>query len=126
MWFQLATRLHTPVQRLMRETTSREFVKWCKILNDEMNKPERGDYYLAALTAEVRRSWVKDPSKVDTKDFIIQFEEVKPKDEPPSEEVLEQRITKSKAAWFGAAGLKTRKPPPQKKKGKTNDGSAGT
>lgn len=99
----------------MRETTSREFVKWCRILNNEMNTPSRTDYYIAQVAYEVRRSFVKDPNKVEMKEFIIKFEEIVAKEEPLTEEVLEQRIIRSKAAWFGAAGVKTRTPPPQKK-----------
>lgn len=114
-WYALATHLHTPVQRVMRETTSREFLKWRRFLKDLMNTPSREDYYLAQIAARVYQTVAKEPNKVRVEDFLLEFTEQKEaKEVPLTEEVVAQRTANSKAAWFGIAGHTVRTPPPQK------------
>ena len=44
-------------------------------IQDERQQHEKSDYYFARLIAEVRRSWVKDPSKVEAEDFLITYKQ---------------------------------------------------
>jgi len=77
MWYRLAHELHMPLQACMRSTTSSEFVAWCEYFEDEWNKPDRADYYLAQIACEIRRSQAKHPGSIKLKDFILRF---KPKE----------------------------------------------
>jgi hypothetical protein len=38
----------------------------------------REDFFLAQIAAEVRRSYVKNPSKVSAKEFLLEFSTKKP------------------------------------------------
>ena len=88
----------------MQDTTSREFVEWSIIVEESEKEFTKQDYYLAQIAAEVRRSFVKNPSKVLLKDFFLQFEE---KEKPKM--TREQATTFAKAAWFGRLGIGDKK-----------------
>lgn len=49
----------------------REFLDWCAFNKLSPIGDIRNDYYFAAIAAEVRRGFVKDPKKVKNKDFLI-------------------------------------------------------
>jgi len=56
---------------------------------------------LAQIAAETRRSWVADPKKVKTSDFVIEVgSEAKQRSDR-----LKAKTAASKQAWFGAVGL---------------------
>lgn len=93
------------VQRCQQETTSTEFVKWQWFLTTDMNLRTKQDYYLAQIAAEVRKTVVKKPQDVSIDDFLLEFREKEQEDKPPTEEELQERIQKSKAAWLGISGL---------------------
>jgi hypothetical protein len=64
-------------------------------LQTEETRVTKLDYYLAQLTAETRRSWVKSPNKVKTNDFLLR----------PKEET--EKMKKSKSVWLGALNIKS-------------------
>ena len=107
MWFELAARLHTPVQRCMVETSSRDFADWKRYRIIEMNTPDRVDYYLMNIAAEIRRVNIANPRNVKLADFVLPFTEDAPKGKkPPTKKEIEARTEKSKSAWFALAGVK--------------------
>lgn len=68
-----------------------------------MSRPDRHDHYLMQIAAEVRRGWVKDPAKVDERQFRIRFED--PFAKPPDPALIAAR---SKERWgTRIAGLRT-------------------
>lgn len=83
------------VQRCQCEISSSEFMDWIVYLDEEMNLFHREDFFLAQIATEIRRSFVKDPSKVKFKDFLIQFK----KKVEPKKLSIEERSKRSKAFW---------------------------
>lgn len=53
--------------------TYRQELAWLHWREAEYNAPSRTDYYLASLTAEVRRGHAKTPTDVKDSDFILKF-----------------------------------------------------
>lgn len=100
------------VARLRAVITPKEFALWCEYLVWEDTHYDKTDYYFAGLTAEVRRSYVKQESiaRIKRDDFLLKYEK-------PVEVAAKDRMKMSKATWFGALGLNNKKP---KKKGKQN------
>ena len=67
---------------------------------EETESFRREDYYFAQLTAEVRRSWVKEKKKVSLKEFFIKFIG-ESKDSKPDAKTVEERTRVSKQFWLG-------------------------
>lgn len=86
----------------MKKTTSFEYSIWLEYLADKKEKEANGFsplyWYLAQVSAEVRRSMVKHPEKVRLSDFILSFSSAK----PPKKLTLEE----TKAIWKGIVGYK--------------------
>lgn len=53
--------------------THRQEVAWLYWREADYNHPARSDYYLAALAAWVKRSFVKDAAGVKDEDHLIKF-----------------------------------------------------
>ena len=102
LWFKLASHLHLTPQELQERVPSSQLPMWSAYLkwHDENNLLY---LYLAMIAAEVRRSWVKEPKKVDTKDFILR------KKPDVSRMTVEERTRRLKA-FFGAALASPQKP----------------
>lgn len=86
----------------MREAQSRltsaEFVEYRYLERHEddlkVKRRTRWEYYAAGLIAEVRRSWVKDPTKVKDDAFLMEFLTFAEKLQKAKEKVeREQQIT---------------------------------
>jgi len=99
-WFRLASHLSMPIQYVKQTTSSLDFTNWIVYLNEEPNRFNALYMYLAQLTAEIRRSWVKqsDVRKVKASAFIIKFVD--------KTEVVKQKIEVSKRTWLGFLGIK--------------------
>jgi len=92
------------VQRTQSEVTSSEYMDWIAYLDEEeLNGFRREEYYLAAIAAEVRRSYVKDPEKVEVKSFLIKFK--RGKETKKVEKTKEERIKASKTFWMALMGM---------------------
>ena len=72
-------------------------------LNDQWNKPERLEYYLMQIAAEVRRVLAKNPNNIKVDDFVLTW---KTGDEKPSKEQAEQKASWSKSIWMGLLGFR--------------------
>lgn len=105
MWFHLATHLHTPVQRVQVETSSRDFRDWKEYFRRFKNETTLEHYYLAQIAAEIRRGIVKKPLSVKLEQFLIKV--VNQKKRPMVEkEGEEKRVSMSKKFWMNLTGVK--------------------
>lgn len=79
---------------------------------EELDTPNRSDYYLMQIAQEVKRVLSKKPGKVKLKDFLILFN--KPKKKPLT---LEEKTAESKSFWGLMKSVNTlgRKKPGQSK-----------
>lgn len=102
-WHQVASLLSRTVDEAQEDLTSSGFVRWCLFIDAESEKIEKLDFYLAGIIAEVRRSWVKRPRKIQTKQFVIQPKPKRPK--PTTEQEKQDYIKESKSAWGMALGV---------------------
>lgn len=84
--------------------TYRQYKAWMSWLDDQWNSPDRHDFYLMQIAAEVRRPNVKTPSRVQMKDFVVKFEERGSKRKlSQAQKDLMNRLNKSK--WLAVVGL---------------------
>ena len=96
------------VQRAQFEITSSEFVDWITYFDEEETESfRREDYYLANIAAEIRRSYVKDPMKVQLESFLMKTK----KDKPGKLKKMtkEERTTRAKAFWGAILNFPVRK-----------------
>jgi len=77
-WYRVASHLHIPVAELAERISFREFLDWLEFLSWWESHHDKDDYYLAQIAAEVRRSYVKHPKTVKTKDFLLGLKPTKP------------------------------------------------
>lgn len=111
----LAVKLGQPLQRVQRETSSTEFVDWKVFLEMEVNNFHREDYYLAQIARVVAEGFSKKRRTI--KEFLLKFTYVRNESESQDQPAVEyksvdeaQEYTKrSKASWFGWAGITTPK-----------------
>lgn len=83
--------------------TSSELVQWMVELDDRANQFNPLHYYLAQVACEMRRSYVKKPSRVKLKHFIFKFEKEKKKQLSAKE--LKAISDRAKLAHFKFLGL---------------------
>jgi len=76
---ELSATIGQPLQRTKRLTTSREFVRWQRWLNDRAYADEKIDWYLAQIAMEVRRA-ASDSGTFRIKDYLLDFEPEAEKD----------------------------------------------
>jgi hypothetical protein len=95
MWFRLASHLHMPVQEVQAKTTTSEFFLWQKYFEWELQNKTKLDCYLAEIRTEVRRSYVKDPKRVNT--MFVEFKNPRRK---------RMSVEASKVAWASMLGGK--------------------
>ncbi len=81
------------------------------ILEEELGETTKQEYYLAQIAAEVRRSYVKKPSRFKLKDFLISFRRSNAtvQQEPITTEDKKKHIANSKASWMISVGVKKKK-----------------
>jgi len=112
-----------PLQRVMAETSANEFLEWCEYLDKEdWHRRTKLDYYLAQLTAAVIRTFAKEPDKVHTIDYLLDFVSKDSSEKMPID--LETRTKMAKARWKAIAGLAgpKSKPKPAPKKAAAKKG----
>ena len=109
-WFHLSHELGIPVQRLMAETTPTDFFDHIEYMTRKMREEREQEfkekkaehYYLAQIAQEVARKFAKKPEDITLDMFLLEFEFKKPKSE---EEIQQEKIRQSKAAWGAFTGL---------------------
>ena len=112
---RLASHLHLPLQVVLNQTTSTEFILWMDYLDEEEKRYKKLDLYLARLIGETRRSWVSKPKDVDDTIFLIP-----PIESKPSGKKLDgkAKLEQSKNFWFAVTGVSNKKKMIKKKKRK--------
>ena len=105
-WYRLASYLRLPLQRVQDETTAVEFLEWNEFLRrereEDFQKQDKLDWYLAQIACEVRRSQAKGPTKIKTDHFLLQF---KPSGKKTTSDDKDQAMYQ-KRLWLGMFGLK--------------------
>lgn len=91
------------MDELRSRITYSEFDEWQVFLKEEEQRTTKIERYLARIAAEVRRGLVEHPKQVSEDDFIIRY----------ISEDAQERMERSKAAWFAVLGID-----PNKKKEK--------
>lgn len=108
----------------MRGTTSNEFLDWREVLHTfEWERTRVLHYYLAQIALEVAKGHTEDPEDLTLDHFLLRFELAAKKEEAapaPTQEVIDARVARSKAAWCGMVGVQ---PPPQAGQKDALDGS---
>ncbi len=84
------------VNELKGRLTYGEFLDWLEYLKWEERRNTKLDFYLASITAELRRSYVANPKSVKMSDFLIEL----------VDSVQSDKVTKSKQTWLSAVGVK--------------------
>jgi hypothetical protein len=90
-----------PVQRVIREVSHREYLAWMAWFDEQLNQPDRHDFYQMQTALEVRRMMAKNPSKYQMADMKLKIEKEKPK--PPL--TKERAAAISKQLWKSRLGL---------------------
>lgn len=85
------------VQRAQHEITSSEFLDWIVYLDEDINGFHRGDYFLAQIAQEIRRSFVSEPDTVKLEPFLIKFETKKK--EKKKKLTKEEATRRMKSYW---------------------------
>lgn len=105
-WLQLASHLKMSLDEVKSKTSASQFVLWMEYLKLEANLFDPTRMYLVALTAEVRRSWVKSPKDVLVKDFVLKFDMDKSLEEKKESIAFTHTL---KHSFFALTGLLGRK-----------------
>jgi hypothetical protein len=87
----------------MEKHTEREKNAWLYWLREHFDEKTLTEWYLQAIAAEVRRSYVKDARKVKMSDLHLDFEVVAEK--PIIQDVVVATKV-SQSRWFGITGFK--------------------
>jgi hypothetical protein len=104
MWFVLAYQhLHCPVWLAKKLTPIAEFQAFKIFYRENFNRPEKTEYYLAQITAELRRQFVRDARRPRLEDFLSPVKMIEAKKPKLVDE--KDELKKTKAMWFAAVGL---------------------
>lgn len=82
------------MRELMSRVTFTEFIEWLEYLKLVHRRNSKRDMYFAQIAAEVRRGYVKNPSKVKVDHFLLG-------EKTPGEE----KSHNSKQTWAAALGI---------------------
>lgn len=80
--------------------TNRQFIAWMEWLSLDREHPNRLEAYLMQIAAEVRRTRIQDPSRVDINSMRIKFETTVEKSKPTVS------VAALKSRWVSAVGGK--------------------
>jgi hypothetical protein len=90
----------------MKSHTFRQYEVWVAYMDDQWNRPNRGDHYLMQIAAEVRRSYATKPNQVKDSKFKIEFEaKTKEKPKPMTDQQKAAANAVAKARWLGIVGV---------------------
>jgi ADP-glucose pyrophosphorylase len=87
----------------MEKHTEREMKVTLAWLEMQWERPNRTDWYLMQIAAEVRKGLVKKPNSVKTENLKIKFVLDRKRSAPPP--TAQEQMMTSKQCWLGAAGL---------------------
>lgn len=88
--------------------SSPEFVRWKVYFEQEWNRHDKLDFYLAAIATAVIRGNAKNPSSVQLDDQLLKFSQrVERPRQAMTEKDRQTRLDASKAFWLGVAQVRT-------------------
>lgn len=96
------------LQRVMKETSSKDFVLWNAYLDDEHNEFNPLYFYLANIAREVAQAssnQSKHPKKIQLEHKLLKFERKK-QPVPDETDDWKSRMQNSKRAWLTAFGMR--------------------
>jgi hypothetical protein len=96
-------RFGMPVSEAMQRHTYREYQMLMQWLEMEFDRPDRIDYYLMQIAAEVRRGNVKKPNSVKMEKFHLKFTHQRRR--PKTQEEIDRITVASQARWMSAVGM---------------------
>lgn len=111
LWFELADRLHMPLQKCQQETLSSEFVEW-QIFYELKADRERDfhakwEWYFAEFLKLFKQANFQNMEHVTTEEQLMEFKaaEQKGKEEPLTEEQMLEKAKLSEAMWCAWLGI---------------------
>mgnify|MGYP003625793947 FL=1 len=113
---KLAENLGMSLQETKSKISSSEFTLWKVYFEEEHKRFHREDYFFAMLTAEVRRTVVKNPERVKMEDFLLDFGAGDKKKTRKSELSKKTKEAASKSMWLSIVGLDPDDPQGEKDK----------
>ena len=114
---KLAENLGMSLQETKSKISSSEFTLWKVYFEEEHKRFHREDYFFAMLTAEVRRTVVKNPERVKMEDFLLDFGAGDKKQTRKSKSIGKDKETATqKSFWLGMVGLDPNDPQGEKEK----------
>lgn len=96
----LASHLRMPLRECMQKHTHREYLLWMAWLAKQHDTPDRSDYYLMQIAAEIRRVLSKQPNKIKLEHFKLSTAG------KPAPVQQRETVEQSKARWAGLVGYK--------------------
>lgn len=106
IWFLLAREFGQDPWEIQLRWTHRQFMVALQWLRDQWENPDRTDYYLMQIAAEVRRGNAKNPRSVDANDFKMKFRESgRSRRYSRRNLTREQAASISKATWMMRLGM---------------------
>ena len=88
--------------------THRQFVLWGRWLEEQWDRPSRGDYYLMQVACQVARVLAKHPDKIKLEHFQLRFSDPASDTAPSArntaaaEQHRKNQMAWSKSKWLGA------------------------
>jgi hypothetical protein len=87
----------------LHRSSHREHLVFLAWLDMQWDRPARIEYYLMQVAAEVRRTLVRNPAKVDANDFQLKFK-VRGEEKPVTPEQFKKNVEANKKMWLGIVG----------------------
>lgn len=110
------------VEEALERVSSSEFVLWSTWLEGQPNRFDVLHWYMASIVVELRTLFSRDGKRVPVEEGLLHFTTSEPQRTHPDKEVetvslpedigiveegeVPTRVAVSKAAWFGAVGIK--------------------
>ena len=100
-WLRLASHLHMPLRKVMRETTLNDFHLWTKWLDDQWDNPTLTDYYLMSVAQSIWQVNSDNPNRIKLNSFKLTAAK---KDSEMTEEQIAQNLQMTLSMWTGILG----------------------
>lgn len=101
-----------PLDDCIAKHTHRQYRLWLAWLDQQWERPDRTDYYLMQIAAEVRKVLAKNRKQIEIEHFGIpstfwdRLFKRKPATPPEQQKVSKAQAAISKATWFAFLGVK--------------------
>lgn len=100
-WLKLASHLHMPLRKVMRETSLNDFHVWMKWLDDQWDNPTLTDYYIMSVAQSIWQVNSETPGNIKLNSFKLSR---KSNDGEMSEEQIAKNLEMTFSIWSGILG----------------------